>query len=133
MADEPYGSVVTVSYVVEEDGKQRVIPANEWIIDQNTGEKMKSNRWVFVGSRFADLNDKEVYLADMNGTIISLVNFTDEIVVRDATLMTNRGGGPVFNIDPKVVPKVGTKIRIRITATDEKVEAKQMETPGNMG
>lgn len=115
-----YGPVVSISFVVEdEDGEQAVIPANQWIIDTETGKPMPLNRWLFVGSRFSEINGREVYQADLNGTLITLVHFTDEVIVQAQSETTNRGGGPIYNIDPKKVPKPGTEIKVRITKTDE--------------
>lgn len=120
VTSNPWGPVVAISFLVRDDqGKWVVTPANEWIVDQETGKQMPSNRWLFVGSQFTQVNEREVYLADLNGTLITLANFSDEVIVQAETTVTNRGGGPIYNADPKKLPKPGTTVKIRISKTDE--------------
>lgn len=122
ITEPAHGPVVAVSFVLEDqDGQPQIIPANQWIVDQETGQTMPSNRWLFVGSKFAKINDREVYLADLNGTLITLVHFSDEVIVQAQSEATNRGGGPIYNVDHKRVPEAGTTIKVRISKTQEVV------------
>jgi len=109
----PSGPKVAISLLYQHDGKQLEVPANEWIVNQETGEVLAGNQWLFAGSNFAEVNGKRVYAADLNGTIISLVNFGDDILAR-STKVTNRDDNAVWAANTEQIPPEGTAVTIRL-------------------
>ncbi|MEM9416221.1 MAG: YdjY domain-containing protein [Planctomycetota bacterium] len=97
------------------EGREVLTPANEWVKDQNSGETMQGNTWLFAGSKFVEVNGQEMYVADAYGTAISLVNFGDDLLAR-ATDMTdsNESHGRVWGANTDAIPEVGTEVRLRL-------------------
>lgn len=58
---------------------------------------------------------REIYLADLNGTVVSLVNFGDDVVCR-ATPLTDRDDGQAFAANVALVPPLGTAVKLRFRA-----------------
>lgn len=106
---------VTIRYKNKQD-KQVEVKANEWIVEQQSGKKLPDNIWVFAGSKFYKVEGREIYAADVEGNIISLVNFTDEVLARKTDLRGGQdgGGGDTWGANEKAIPPVGTKITIRL-------------------
>lgn len=94
-------------------GKIKQVPANRWVLDQKTNKVLKADTFLFVGSKFVKYHGRQVFLADVTGSIISLVNFGNEIVSRP-TEMTNHDDNQTWNANAKVVPPIGTPVTIRI-------------------
>ena len=109
----PAGPKVRILLRYKKHGKIVQVPANRWLLDQKTNMPMKSDTFLFVGSKFVKYNGKQVFLADLNGSIISLVSFGDEIISRPTTI-TNGDNGGIWNANAAVVPKIGTPVTIRI-------------------
>jgi len=122
---DPQGPRVAVTLVYKNDkGKTVEVPAHEWVVNQKTGKQLNDNIWLFSGSFFDrykvpkklgsdEFVIKERYAADLNGTIISLVNFGDDVLSRDTNL-TDKTDEGVWGVATKKVPKLGTKVIIRI-------------------
>lgn len=110
---DPTGPRIAVTILFEQNGKKVEIPANEWILNQKTKEVLQGNHWIFTGSEFSELDGERVYRADLNGTVISLVNFGDDLLSRQ-TEMTNTDDDSTWGVNVKAVPPVGTKVIVRL-------------------
>jgi hypothetical protein len=122
---DPQGPRIAITLVYkDEKGKTIEIPAHEWVVNQKSGKKLNDNIWLFSGSFFDKYKVpkklgsdeyvvKERYAADLSGTIISLVNFGDDVLSRDTNL-TDKTDGGVWGVATKKVPKLGTKVIIRM-------------------
>lgn len=120
------GPKVDVFIVIKVDDVEREIPANRWIQDNQTKEMKKGNTWLFAGSQFATFQDKQVYQADLNGSAISLVNFGDDLLTLPNKMTdANESHGKVWAPRTEAIPKVGTKVVIRLKPqTEDAKEAK---------
>ncbi len=78
----PTGPELALSFVYEKDGQTHEVPVHVWVFDQATGETIPPCRWLFAGSRFRSWQGREYYMADEAGNIASLVNFGDDLIVR---------------------------------------------------
>lgn len=109
------GPEVDVFIVVKVDDFEREIPANRWVQDSKTKEMKEGNTWVFAGSQFIEIQEKQVYQADLNGSAISLVNFGDDLLTLPHTMTdANESHGKVWVPRTQAIPKVGTKVTIRL-------------------
>jgi hypothetical protein len=115
---EPRGPRVAITLIYEKDGKTVEVPANEWVFNQKTKEVLKGNTWLFTGSEFSEFDGQKVYRADLNGTVISLVDFGDDLLSRQ-TKMTDKDDQSTWGVNTKVVPPIGTKVIIRLTPLAE--------------
>ena len=109
----PSGPKVDVFIVTQENGKEIKTPANKWVNDQETKTPLPDNTWLFAGSSFGELDGQKIYYADFNGSVISLVNFGDDILTRDTTV-TNHSGHLSWTTNSAVIPPVGTKVILRL-------------------
>ena len=122
------GPKVGVYIVIKLDNIEREIPANRWIQDNKTEEMMQGNVWLFAGSQFAEFQDKPVYQADLNGSAISLVNFGDDLLTLPNKMTdANNSHGKVWAPRTKAIPKVGTKVTIRLRPVVEDENADKGE------
>lgn len=99
-----------------------VVPVGAWVLDRTTGQPLGDRRWMFTGSQVLDDNGSPVYLADVNGTVASLVHFGDETLGRDTTL-TQDADGQNLAPRPAAMPPDGTGVRLRITRTPSPPDA----------
>ncbi len=122
------GPEVGVFIVVKADDVEREIPANRWVQDSKTEKMMEDNTWLFAGSQFAEVQGKQVYYADVNGSAISLVNFGDDLLTLPNKLTdANDSHGKVWQPRTQAIPKVGTKVLIRLKPTEkDEEEAKEL-------
>jgi hypothetical protein len=109
----PRGPKVAISIVYEKDGKQVEVPAGDWVVNQKTHEPLRDSTWIFAGSTMGEVEGQKVYYADMNGTVISLVNFGDDLLSRD-TAMTNNNDDATWGANTEAIPPVGTKVTLRL-------------------
>lgn len=110
----PHGPVVEVFFVyTTPEGETLETPANDWVVVQPTGETLADNRWVFAGSLFRAYEGQELYMADLNGTVVSLVSFGDDLVVRPTTV-TNQTDQQALGARPTVMPPNGTALTMRL-------------------
>jgi hypothetical protein len=111
----PKGPSVALSLIWEEDGQRRQAPANQWILNREADRPLKNNRWLFTGSHVVETDaDGRFYMADRAGTVISLVNFGDDVLSR-ATTASNRSDQERWGANTEVLPPKGTAVTIRIT------------------
>jgi len=108
----PHGPPVEVFFVLD-DQPDAPVPANTWIVDQDTGQTMPGNTWLFTGSRFMDHKGTRYFLAQENGTLISLVNFGDELIGRD-TDQSEAGGNDLWTANTPAIPPQGTRLTLRL-------------------
>ena len=106
----PAGPEVEVFFIV--DGGDP-IPANEWVVSQETGEVMPDHRWLFTGSRFTEFRGERWFLAEQNGTLISLVSFGDDLLSRP-TVQSDQGGNGLWTANTDAIPPVGTRLTVRV-------------------
>ena len=122
----PRGPRVAVSFLVKRDEQVEEIAANQWIINQKTGKKLKDNVWLFTGSGFVEYEGEKIYRADVSGTVISVVNFGDDLLARP-TKQTNHDDQSTWVINSQQLPpvKTGIKVRLRRIPPTVKKKAKQ--------
>ncbi len=132
------GDRVKISIVTGSGADERVVPASSWIVSgEAEGEAMPmpDATWIFAGSTMEtyeaeDGGDEEaVYAADAAGNVISLVNFGDDVLVKESNL-TNQGEGSnaAWNANTEAIPEVGAAVRIRLEPAAEE-EAPAGATP----
>lgn len=117
------GPKIDVYIVIKVNNVEREIPANRWVQDNKTEQMMAGNTWLFAGSQFAEYDGKQIYHADLNGSAISLVNFGDDLLTKPSTLTdANESHGKVWQPRTKAIPKVGTKVTLRLKPQAEEEE-----------
>ena len=109
----PAGPRVQVTVVYEKDGKQVEHPANQWVVHRDTGEPLPSNVWLFTGSAIVEFDGQRVYMADVNGTVMSIVNFEDDLLAYD-TELTNHNDGGQWKAATDLIPDNGTPVTLRL-------------------
>lgn len=127
------GPKIKVYIVQKVLGEEQELPANRWVKDNNNGEMMADNTWLFAGSITTKVNDKQVYLADLNGSAISLVNFGDDLLTLPTQVThANESHGKTWAPRTEAIPRVGTEVtlRLRVVAPDPpQAEAKAKDDP----
>ncbi|MCE9618723.1 MAG: YdjY domain-containing protein [Planctomycetes bacterium] len=79
--EPPDGSPVDVEVQYTLRGETRRIPLGEWVEDARHKETFDSKAFVFAGSRFErDGRGGQRYAADVSGSIVGLVTFSDEVI-----------------------------------------------------
>jgi len=122
----PEGPPVRVTVLVSRDGKQVEEPVETWLIDRRTGASPKHGPWLFTGSVFQQEAGSALYMADLNGTVVSLVNFGDDLLSRP-THRTPDNDEQAWTANLATVPPMGTAVTLRLTAM------KANAGPGNGG
>jgi hypothetical protein len=79
---------------------------------------LEGDAWIFAGSTMGENEGERIYYADLNGTVISLVNFGDDLLSRDTT-MTNNDDDATWGPRTRMIPPVGTKVILRLRPVDE--------------
>lgn len=126
----PRGPEVAVAVVEGEGDDAKVTPANQWVLDQETGKPMPDSMWLFTGSKVDEFEGEKIYVADVNGTAITLVSFGDDLLSRN-TEVTDRseGSNDAWKANTKLIPEVGTKVKLRLTPVKNEAEDQpQMNT-----
>lgn len=86
VSDPPAGPELELYFVYEKDGLTHEDPAHEWVLDEATGKPLTAGKWLFAGSVFREWEGKAYYMADEAGNIASLVNFGDDMIVRQTDM-----------------------------------------------
>lgn len=94
-------------------GTGHELPAHRWILNRETDQPMAEGFWLFTGSRFQSFQGREYYLADHNGTAISIVNFGDDLLARPS-LVTNENDQQMWGANTALIPPVGTRVKIHL-------------------
>lgn len=112
-AQPAHGPQVTVNIVTPTGDGAAEVPANQWIINKQTGKTLTDPIWIFTGSSFDDSHDPPAYRADIDGSVLSLVHFGDEVLARpgDRTHHNDQG---ILQPHTERIPDVGTPVKIRI-------------------
>ncbi|HAI13962.1 MAG TPA: hypothetical protein DCM28_19820 [Phycisphaerales bacterium] len=115
------GPLISVDLIYIEDDKQQIVNANKWIYNKNTGNDLPDNLWLFAGSSFIKAHDQNIYRADANGSVITLVHFGDDMLARQ-TQVNSRNDNGQWQARTKNIPPLGTNVTIRLTPikTDQK-------------
>ena len=109
-----HGPKVAVTIVVPQDGAPpREADANTWFVNKQTGQSPPDNIWLFTGSSFDQEKNPPRYRADVEGSIISLVHFGDEVLARP-TDTTNQSDQGMLQPNTELIPQVGTKVKVRL-------------------
>ncbi len=110
----PQGPKIAVTLILPSKNNTAMeIPANRWILDATTQQPMLDNIWLFTGSSFVNWNGQRVYRADVNGTLLSLVNFGDDVLARP-TELTSQNDNARWQPNTPQIPPVGTAITVRL-------------------
>ncbi len=114
------GGRVALEFVIHKgaDGEPAVVPAGAWVLDLDTGAPLDTRLWMFTGSRLLpnpdDPEGPAVYLADVNGTVASLVHFGDETLSMDTT-KTQDTDGQSLAPHPDRMPPDGAAVKLRVS------------------
>lgn len=98
----------------EPQGPLQRVQAGAWVYDRTAEQTLAGQTWLFTGSRFAEHEGKRVYVADFTGTLISLVNFGDDVLAPRNDL-TNRTDEQAMGAHTPAIPPVGTPVTVRLT------------------
>lgn len=127
----PRGQRVAVTLIYEHDDKRVEVPAHQWVVNQHTNEPLPDNHWLFAGSTLHTHEDQTIYMADLNGTVVSLVNFGDDVLAR-ATDVTHNNDDGMWSAVTDRIPPVGTKVTIRlIPVRDEQAKYPNTQVPND--
>ena len=94
------------------------VPASSWIKHQRTGLFLPDSNWLFTGSGMIEWEGKQHYRADLNGTILSLVNFSDDLLAR-STRLTNDNDDGAWGANTNAIPPKGSKVIVRLRPAAE--------------
>jgi len=108
-----HGPRVEVSIVLDTAGKETEVPAAQWIVNKHSGEPMADSVWLFTGSKIQEINGTTVYVADIDGAVLSLVNFGNDVLVKP-TDKTNMNDEEAWGVRAEAIPPAGTKVKIRL-------------------
>lgn len=124
----PTGPRLAIHLHWQEDSQDHQAAANTWVVNQKNDRPLAENVWLFAGSKFHEPEDGErVYMADLNGTIITLVNFGDELLTRPTTV-TNQTDDQAWSTRTAAIPPEGTAVTIRLTPlADDPEQAPEAE------
>jgi hypothetical protein len=114
----PRGQPIRVSVRYEQDGEQITRPANEWVLNRVEDGPLQGDRWLFTGSQLHEHRGERLYMADLNGTIISLVNFGDDVLARDTSL-TDRSDDQALDAITDEIPELGTPVTVILEVVSE--------------
>ncbi len=113
----PRGPWVEVSLVTQKEGQPVVVPANQWILNKTTGQPMADPHWIFTGSFIYEHPDTPPYQADVTGSVISIVNFGDEVLARP-TDRTSYNDEQAWGPHTDAIPALGTPVVLRLRPVD---------------
>jgi hypothetical protein len=98
-------------------GPLQRVEAGTWVYDRTAERTLAGKTWLFTGSRFAEHEGKQVYVADFTGTLISLVHFGDD-VLGPRNDLTNRTDEQAMGANTQAIPPVGTAVTVRLTPVE---------------
>jgi outer membrane protein assembly factor BamB len=98
------------------DGKPRPVPLEKAMVEPRTGKPIPKLKWIFTGSvmRQPDPDKpRQVYAADLTGTLISIVPVTDETVFQTNLTMKEE---PLLKLEDNkdILPPEGTPVELVI-------------------
>lgn len=106
------------------DDQPKRLPIEKCLSDPASGKPMPKVKWIFTGSAMSKpdpTKDETVYGADLRGTLITIFPVTDETVLQTSlTAKDMKFLRSKMETDPKVLPKVGTAVKLIIEVADKK-------------
>ncbi|MBM4109308.1 MAG: hypothetical protein FJ255_10975 [Phycisphaerae bacterium] len=103
---------------VDATGRAHVEEPSAWIRDVDSGRALWESPvepWVFAGSLFRHVGRREVYVADVEGTIVGLATFGDEVVAWTRLFSPEASvQAPQWIADPGRTPPAGTRVTVRL-------------------
>jgi len=137
----PRGDPIDVSLVIKDaDGKTVERPIGDFIThgqqDMDTdGEENEKrefpNTFLFAGSQLRDNGEgPRTYLADQTGSVVSIVTFGDELLALPG-IHAKGNEALMWRIDTTHLPKVGSKVTLRLRPSAKADEADSSEESGN--
>ena len=89
--------------------------AGAWVLDHDRARNLAGATWIFTGSRVLADAQGPAFMADVNGTLVSLVSFGDDLVLLDLarTDGLDPGNDQQRFAASDAVPPAGTKVRVR--------------------
>ena len=125
--------------VDEVDGVILTAPDENRKQDDRKKESRLPHTFVFAGSHLhEDGSGPRQYLADASGNVISIATFGDEVLCLPFH-ETQQDGALMWRIKPKSLPKVGTKVTLRLRpkqkpakpSADERTKSSNAEPAGD--
>ena len=107
------------------DGRLRLIPIEEAMVDSRTGKCLPPLTWHFTGSMVKEASlfrRQAVYGADQTGTLMTIFPVSDETVFQSHLSMSERKFLRL-ETNRSVLPPEGTAVRLIIALDAEKIEA----------
>ena len=124
----PTGARVAVSFVYEKDGKTVEVPAHQWVLNKEKKQTLPDNVWLFTGSKVVESEGQRYYKADVEGNIISVVNFGDEVLGLPTNVTSEDDHGNL-GINTNLIPPIGTQVKMRLKPA-KPVEKKDGDAKG---
>ena len=125
---EAKGPLVAVDLIYEHQGIKYQVPANQWVYNRTTQAPLKDHYWLFSGSSFLKIQDQSIYRADVNGSVITLVHFGDDLLARQ-TQLTSRNDNAAWQAQTQKIPPINTPITVRLTPLKSLPKKASPKTP----
>jgi hypothetical protein len=110
----PTGQKIKITLQYEDHGKLVTVPAQSWVRNAETDQEMKHG-WVFAGSVLqedpTDVRRPKQFMAQAEGTLITLVNFDTSLIDVDA-LSDRSQSLPGFDAFTERIPPLDTKVTV---------------------
>jgi hypothetical protein len=117
------GEKVAITVLWECPDGPREARVEDLILDSVEGRPMERRGFVFTGSRFVRVGDREMFMSDASGQIVTTYHDPDAILDNPST---KGGDDTVYYANSKDVPRAGTPVRAvfePIAAGDERAGA----------
>ena len=112
--DPPAGDPITIRVRWSESGASRETAIEAWVRGLDPG----AARWVFAGSRFAQRQGVDRYVADDSGSLVGLVTFGDEVVaLRQVVPDRVAVKAPGFRANTEAMPPEGEPVTLILKAS----------------
>jgi hypothetical protein len=123
------GDRVRIDVAFDNDGEEVVIPINELVSNNETGDHLPANVFVFAGSLLARAREgnRLIYAADVAGDVVSLVSFADEVLALSDPA-SSENGQLMWSVDGGRLPDVGTSVVLRIAPCAEAEDTPDAES-----
>jgi hypothetical protein len=118
---------IDVRYVV--DGRTRTVPLRAWLHDVARDKPPSDLTWVFAGSGFYGADKR--FMADIEGTIITVVNFGSALIALDA-LHSDANAELWLGANTERIPARGTKCTLLIRSASREREIIDVYPDGRM-
>ncbi len=108
-----YGSLLDIRIKWKEGAAERESPAHRWLFDVKKQAPVDSIRWVFAGSLESDGR----FGADIDGTVISVVDFPAALIALDASHVSDNEA-LWLRANSEAIPPPGVKCVLVIRAVE---------------